>query len=72
MKFKQILIPANFTLSIALALAACADNNGVGKATATTPEKSSKSVAEIRIGHQKSGSLVFLKDQKFLEQELAK
>ena len=72
MKFKQILIPASFTLSIALALAACADNNGVGKATATTPEKSSKSVAEIRIGHQKSGSLVFLKDQKFLEQELAK
>ena len=72
MKFKQILIPANFTLSIALALAACADNNGVGKATATSPEKSSKSVAEIRIGHQKSGSLVFLKDQKFLEQELAK
>ena len=42
MKFKQILIPASFTLSIALALAACADNNGVGKATATTPEKSSK------------------------------
>ncbi len=72
MKFKQILIPASFTLSIALALAACADNNGIGKATATTPEKSSKSVAEIRIGHQKSGSLVFLKDQKFLEQELAK
>ena len=72
MKFKQILIPASFTLSIALALAACADNNGVGKATATTPEKSSKTVAEIRIGHQKSGSLVFLKDQKFLEQELAK
>jgi sulfonate transport system substrate-binding protein len=72
MKFKQILIPVSFTLSIALALAACADNNGVGKATATTPEKSSKSVAEIRIGHQKSGSLVFLKDQKFLEQELAK
>ena len=72
MKFKQILIPASFTLSIALALAACADNNSVGKATATSPEKSSKSVAEIRIGHQKSGSLVFLKDQKFLEQELAK
>ena len=72
MKLKHILKPASFTLSIALALAACADNKSVGKSAATTPEKSSGAVAEIRIGHQKSGSLVFLKDQKFLEQELAK
>ena len=74
MKLKNIFIPASLTLSIvlALALAACADNKSVGKAEATSSEKSSKSVAEIRIGHQKSGSLVFLKDQKFLEQELTK
>ena len=52
MKFKQILIPVSFTLSIALALAACADNNGVGKATATTPEKSSKTGKHRFIGIQ--------------------
>ena len=53
MKLKNIFIPASLTLSIVLALAACADNKSVGKAEATSSEKSSKSVAEIRIGHQK-------------------
>ena len=64
------LRPATLTLSIALALTACADNNSVGKTA--TAAKADNAVSEIRIGHQKSGSLVYLKDQKFLEQALAK
>ena len=63
------LRPATLTLSIALALTACADNNSVGKTA--TAAKADNAVSEIRIGHQKSGSLVYLKDQKFLEQALA-
>ena len=70
------LFPTTLALGMALALSAC----GGQQASATqntavnedTQHQAAASIKEVRIGHQLAGSLVFLKDQKTLDEELAK
>lgn len=65
----------SLTLSMALALAACGAKQAATEkqnSTQTAASQVSSDIKEVRIGHQASGSLVFLKDQKTLDEALAK
>lgn len=66
---------SSFTVAISLALVACGEsqaNNAQTQQQGTSTQANNETIKEVRIGHQVSGSLVFLKDQKLLDDELAK
>lgn len=68
MKHQTFLTLIFASIGTSLALSACTDSQALKQAD--TPNSPQNTPKEIRIGIQKSGSLVYLKDQKFLEQAL--
>ncbi|UOO92838.1 aliphatic sulfonate ABC transporter substrate-binding protein [Vitreoscilla stercoraria] len=72
---QPFLVSHLLVAAVSLALAACgvqAGNEANQTTVAAAATATQTTIQEVRIGHQASGSLVFLKDQKTLDEALAK